>query len=92
MWEMISDVPAFNDVPHDFNLSLAIYKGLRSRVIDDTEPEFVKLMKRCWDSDPSKTAKELLNEDLSQELSSKIITCRYYDDYSDEIIPITMKV
>ncbi|EXX50565.1 hypothetical protein RirG_269570 [Rhizophagus irregularis DAOM 197198w] len=61
MWEMISGVPAFNDVPHDFNLSLAICKGLRPRVIDDTEPEYVELMKRCWDSDPSKrpTAKEL---------------------------------
>ena len=61
MWEMTSGIPAFNKVPHDFNLSLRICEGLRPKIIEGTEVEYVELMKRCWDTDPSKrpTAEEL---------------------------------
>ncbi|GES81595.1 kinase-like domain-containing protein [Rhizophagus clarus] len=62
MWEMISSVPAFNNVPHDFRLSLDICQGLRPKIVEGTEVEYEELMKRCWDSDPNKrpTAKELV--------------------------------
>src|SRR6266496_6153431 len=76
MWEMTSGIPAFNNVPHDFNLSLNICRGLRPEIVkvpkifenaekqknfENLEVEYTKLMKRCWDSDPSKrpTAEEL---------------------------------
>ena len=61
MWEMTSGIPAFNNVPHDFNLSLRICKGLRPKIIEGTGVEYVKLMERCWNSDPNKrpTAEEL---------------------------------
>ena len=61
MWEMTSGIPAFNNVPHDFNLSLKICEGLRPKIIEDTEVEYAKLMERCWNSDPDKrpTAEEL---------------------------------
>ncbi|GBB89283.1 hypothetical protein RclHR1_15990003 [Rhizophagus clarus] len=61
MWEMISGVPGFNDVPQYFNLSPRICRGLRPKIINDTEPEYIELMKRCWDEDPGKrpTAEEL---------------------------------
>ena len=29
MWEMTSGISAFNNLPHDFNLSLNICQGLR---------------------------------------------------------------
>ncbi len=62
MWEMTSGIPAFNNVSHDFNLSLNIYQGLRPNIIEGTMPEYAELMKKCWDSDPNKrpTAKGLV--------------------------------
>ncbi|CAB5364674.1 unnamed protein product [Rhizophagus irregularis] len=62
MWEMMYSIPAFNNVPHDFRLSLDICQGLRPKIIDCTEVEYMELMKRCWDSDPNKRpiAKELV--------------------------------
>ncbi|GBB86717.1 hypothetical protein RclHR1_01310013 [Rhizophagus clarus] len=61
MWEMTSGVPAFCDIPHDFNLCLNICMGDRPKIIEGTMPEYVELMKRCWDNDPKKrpTADEL---------------------------------
>ena len=61
MWEMTSGVPAFHNIPHDFQLSLDICKGIRPEIVEGTMPEYVELMKRCWDNDPEKrpTAKEL---------------------------------
>ncbi|RIA95697.1 kinase-like domain-containing protein [Glomus cerebriforme] len=62
MWEMISGVPAFNNVSRDFNLSLNICRGLRPKDIKGTEVEYVRLIEKCWNSDPKKrpTAKYLL--------------------------------
>ncbi|POG73376.1 kinase-like domain-containing protein, partial [Rhizophagus irregularis DAOM 181602=DAOM 197198] len=61
MWEYTSGIPAFNNRPHDFNLSLDICKGLRPEIFKGTLPVYARLMKRCWDSDPNKrpTADEL---------------------------------
>jgi serine/threonine protein kinase len=38
MWEMTSGIPAFNNMPHDFNLSLNICQGLRPKIIKDKIP------------------------------------------------------
>ena len=54
MWEMTSGVSAYHNIPHDFNLSLNICKGIRPEIIEGTMPEYVELMKRCWDNDPEK--------------------------------------
>jgi serine/threonine protein kinase len=61
MWEMTSGVSVFRDVPHDLHLSLGVCKGLRPKIIKGTMPEYVELMKRCWDINPEKrpTVKEL---------------------------------
>ena len=63
MWEMTSGVPAYHNIPHDLDLSLNICRGMRPEIIDGTMPEYVELMKRCWDNDPEKrpTANELKN-------------------------------
>src|SRR5947207_3535914 len=75
MWEMTSGVPAFHNIPHDLNLSLDICKGIRPEIIKGTMPEYVELMKRCWDNDPKKrpTAREL-----------RIIFAIWYTEYPIE--------
>ncbi len=59
MWKMTSGIPAFNDIPHDFNLALNICQGLRSNIIEGTMPEYAELMKKCWDPDPNKSKKSM---------------------------------
>ncbi|RGB35200.1 kinase-like domain-containing protein [Rhizophagus diaphanus] len=54
MWEFTSGIPAFNDRSHDFDLSLDICRGLRPKIVEGTLPVYVRLMKRCWDSDLNK--------------------------------------
>src|SRR6266498_2857578 len=73
MWEMTSGIPAFNNIPHDFNLSLNICQGLRPEIIEGTMPEYAELMEKCWDSDPNKrpTADELI---------------KYFDEWQDILI------
>ncbi|POG69508.1 hypothetical protein GLOIN_2v1626294 [Rhizophagus irregularis DAOM 181602=DAOM 197198] len=63
MWEMTSGVPAFHNIPHDLNLSLNICRGIRPEIIKGIMPEYIELMKRCWNNDPEKrpTANELSN-------------------------------
>ncbi|EXX66198.1 Kic1p [Rhizophagus irregularis DAOM 197198w] len=72
MWEFTSGIPAFNDRSHDFDLSLDICRGLRPKIVEGTLPVYVRLMKRCWDSDPNKrpTTDELV----------EILSC-WYDYY-----------
>ncbi|EXX72242.1 Tpk1p [Rhizophagus irregularis DAOM 197198w] len=60
MWEMTSGVPAFSNVPHDFDLILNICcHELRPRIVGGTEVEYIELMKRCWDQDPEKRPSSL---------------------------------
>ncbi|GES81542.1 kinase-like domain-containing protein [Rhizophagus clarus] len=69
MWEMSSGIPAFNNIPHDFDLSLDICKGLRpknfevpnifdniieQKIFENIEVKYTELMIRCWDPDPNK--------------------------------------
>ncbi|EXX66635.1 kinase-like domain-containing protein [Rhizophagus irregularis DAOM 181602=DAOM 197198] len=83
MWEFTSGIPAFNNRPHDFNLSLDICKGLRPEIVKGTLPVYARLMKRCWDSDPNK---RLTTEELHQ------IVLFWYDyypkDYGNKSIDI----
>src|SRR6266498_4209866 len=99
MWEMTSGIPAFNNIPHDFNLSLNICQGLRPEIIEipnmfddpeeqkiheDLEVEYTKLMKRCWDPDPNKRPTA---EELYRNFD------RWYEEFpidfdDDERIPV----
>jgi serine/threonine protein kinase len=97
MWEMTSGIPAFNNLAHDFDLSLNICQGLRPDIVkvpdyahkrkieDDIEVEYVELMKRCWDSDPDKRppTKEIC-ENFDRYATR-------YSDYYTERIPVPGK-
>ncbi|POG73365.1 kinase-like domain-containing protein [Rhizophagus irregularis DAOM 181602=DAOM 197198] len=89
MWELTSGIPAFNNRSHDFDLSLDICKGLRPKIVECTLPVYVRLMKRCWDSDPNKrpTADELV-EILSiwYDCGDKLLKLEY-----DSRIPVPSK-
>lgn len=60
MWEMTSGVPAFSNVPPDFDLILNICcHELRPRIVGGTEVEYIELMRKCWDQDPEKRPSSL---------------------------------
>ncbi|POG58904.1 kinase-like domain-containing protein [Rhizophagus irregularis DAOM 181602=DAOM 197198] len=54
MWEFTSGVPPFNNIAHDFQLSLSICEGERPEVIKNTPQCYKDLMKKCWNEDPLK--------------------------------------
>ena len=66
MWELLSNHPPFYDVPHNPKLINSIaYENFRPSVRNTEVPEcYIKLMKKCWSSDPSSrpTIKELVNQ------------------------------
>ena len=54
MWELTTGCKPFANVDHDIDLIYKIIDGKRPEITDDTPECFANLMKRCWDSDPSK--------------------------------------
>ncbi|GBC51951.2 kinase-like domain-containing protein [Rhizophagus irregularis DAOM 181602=DAOM 197198] len=54
MWEFTSGVPPFNNKAYDYQLTINICEGDRPEVIKNTPKCYIDLMKKCWDSDPSK--------------------------------------
>ncbi|RIA95400.1 kinase-like domain-containing protein, partial [Glomus cerebriforme] len=54
MWEFTSGIPPYKNRAHDHLLVLDICKGGRPEIIKNTPKCYVDLMKKCWDSDPSK--------------------------------------
>ncbi|CAB4479535.1 unnamed protein product [Rhizophagus irregularis] len=79
---MTTRIPAFNSMPHDFDLSLAICRRSRSDIIEtskifddtdiqkvyeDTETEYIELMKKCGTLILKIDYAEKINEILVQE-------------------------
>ncbi len=54
MWELTTGCKPFDNVKHDHILIYEIIDGKRPEITYDTPECFANLMKRCWDSDPSK--------------------------------------
>ncbi|CAI2172141.1 278_t:CDS:1, partial [Funneliformis geosporum] len=52
MWEITSGIPPFNNISHDFSLSLDICKGKHPEIIENTPQCYINLMKRCWNINP----------------------------------------
>ena len=77
MWEIFSGHPPFDDRAHDHNLICEICDGLRPPTLPKMPVDYVKMMQKCWDTDPSKrpTIRELL--DFSSNILKEI-----YDNIS----------
>ncbi|PKY60880.1 hypothetical protein RhiirA4_520238, partial [Rhizophagus irregularis] len=54
MWEISSGQPPFINYEHDYYLAMNIVNGIRPKIVLGTPLEYKNLMKRCWDTDPSK--------------------------------------
>ena len=54
MWEFTSGIPPFDDRAHDYHLNLSICKGERPEIVKNIPKCYIDLMKKCWDSEPSK--------------------------------------
>ena len=54
MWEIFSGFPPFSNRAHDCHLILEICNGLRPPILSNMPGEYVEMMKKCWDVDPSK--------------------------------------
>jgi len=76
MWELTSNEPPFLNIPHNKELALAILYGKRPD-IDKKTPEFYSnLMKKCWNSDPSKRPDTSLLPKLFKEMREQ---CKIID-------------
>ncbi|EXX74916.1 kinase-like domain-containing protein [Rhizophagus irregularis DAOM 181602=DAOM 197198] len=54
MWELTTGCKPFANVEHDHNLIFKILDGERPKITEDTPKFYANLMKKCWDSNPSK--------------------------------------
>ncbi|POG80511.1 kinase-like domain-containing protein [Rhizophagus irregularis DAOM 181602=DAOM 197198] len=87
MNEYISEETPYNNIPHDYALSIKICKGLRPNIFKYTPKLLADLINKCWDAKAENrpTAKELyqkLNErynDMNKDSESQV------DEYDDKI-------
>ena len=54
MWEIFAGRPPFDDIAHDYNLIFQICEGLRPQILPAMSEDYVQMMQKCWDADPSK--------------------------------------
>ncbi|CAI2161741.1 17055_t:CDS:2 [Funneliformis geosporum] len=54
MWELTTGCKPFDNIEHDTHLIFEIIDGKRPEITVDTPECYSNIMKRCWDSDPSK--------------------------------------
>ncbi|CAB5384385.1 unnamed protein product [Rhizophagus irregularis] len=67
MWEFTSGIPPFNNKAHDVELILSICEGDRPEIIKNTPKCYIDLMKKCWDSDPTKRPNIVIIENTISE-------------------------
>ena len=54
MWEITSGQTPFNNYEHNYDLAMKIVNGMRPKIRSKIPSEYEKLMKQCWDADPTK--------------------------------------
>ncbi|CAG8516410.1 6016_t:CDS:2 [Acaulospora colombiana] len=53
MWQLATNRKPFAGKSHDSHLALEICKGLRPEITEDIPECYARLMRRCWEDDPS---------------------------------------
>ncbi|CAB4431901.1 unnamed protein product [Rhizophagus irregularis] len=99
MWEITAGRKPFSNVKHDVQFAFKVIDGERPKITDDTPECFVNLMKRCWDTDPTKrpsmkeirntfslwyNEKESVEFDEAEKARNKLIELRKFDPNSTE--------
>src|SRR6266516_3448605 len=54
IWEIFAGYPPFGDKAHDYNLIFQICEGLQPQILPEMPDDYVQMMQKCWDMDPSK--------------------------------------
>ncbi|GBB92194.1 hypothetical protein RclHR1_01980019 [Rhizophagus clarus] len=54
MWELMTGRRPFWDRNHDVDLIIEICDGIRPPIVTNAPEGYIKLMKKCWHSDPNK--------------------------------------
>src|SRR5947208_13154365 len=54
MWEIFAGHPPFDDIAHGPGLCLKICEGLRPPLLSNMPADYVQMMQKCWNVDPSK--------------------------------------
>ena len=93
MWEIFAGHPPFDDRAHNHCLAFDICEGLQPPILPAMPKDYVQMMQRCWDVDPSKrpTMKELLDfadnklKETSNSSSSNISSGSSSSDSSQQV-------
>ncbi|RHZ74120.1 hypothetical protein Glove_227g160 [Diversispora epigaea] len=75
IYEMVTGIPPYPDIPHDKDLAIKICNGLRPKIPFHTPKLITRMIMRCWDA--RVTHRPTFNE-LYNEL------WKYYKDYLEE--------
>ncbi|CAG8443381.1 1083_t:CDS:2 [Acaulospora colombiana] len=54
MWQLSSGRPPFHNRLHDTDLAFDIINGKRPKIVKGTPPEYVAIMRQCWNAHPEK--------------------------------------
>jgi len=81
MWELTTGCKPFANIEHDHNLIYEIIDGKRPEITYDTPEFFANLMKRCWNSDPSKrpTTKEICELIIQWNFFIELLRSKQFD-------------
>jgi hypothetical protein len=85
MWELTTNKPPFEDWAHDINLAMAVCNGLRPTITKETPDFYANIMKKCWDSDPSKRPNASHLPELFEEMM-ELCNCLNYKMISPNIL------
>ncbi|PKY25565.1 kinase-like protein [Rhizophagus irregularis] len=79
MWELTTGCKPFANVEHNFSLIYEIIDGKRPEITSDTPECFANLMKKCWDSEPSKRPTTDEIKVIFEEWSSIIYKTKFFE-------------
>jgi serine/threonine protein kinase len=95
--EIITVIPPFNNLPHDYYLALDICRGLRPDIKVETPDSLKELIKKCWDANPENrpTSREILytlSDNLGEYKNIPLIRLSYNFNEPTNITDLLLKI